>query len=169
MKTSIGSPEGSFQQSGGSVCYKECKYLADHEKTVHKNDFEYLGRNILNSELLFKCRYCDTKFVKESFKLLHEKRHEQAKQQLRMKECKLWYRKFRYLAVHEKTVHKNDSEYLGRNILDSELLYKCSNCDKQFVKESIKLIHQKRHELEKFEFFQAEACVRDETRQIRYK
>ena len=153
------------------LCYRECKYLAVHEKTVHKNDSEFVGRNILDSELLYKCSNCDKKFVKESIKMIHQKRHKEhrEKQQKRLKECKLCYKECKYLAVHEKTVHKNDFEYFGRNILDHELVYKCSNCDKKFVKESIKLIHQKRHELEKFEFLRRESCFRDEKRHRRYK
>ena len=156
------------------LCYKgftRNKYLVSHENIIHKNETELLSTEITEEDLKHNCNRCELKFITEQLLDRHTKEH-QEKQPLPMKECRLCYKEFKTskeLKLHEKTVHKNDFEYLGRNILDSELLYKCSNCDKRFVKESISLIHQKRHDLEKFEFLRAESCISDEASPRRFE
>ena len=156
------------------LCYKgftKKKYLEGHEKVIHKNETELLSTEITEKDLKHKCSNCELKFITEQLLDRHTKDHEE-KQLLTIKECRLCYKEFKRskeLKIHEKTVHKNDLEYLGRNILDSELLYKCSSCDKRFVKESINLIHQKRHELEKFDFLRAESCISNEASPRRFE
>ena len=123
-----------------------------HFTNRHGEDQEYLNQKITEEDLKWPCDQCDLKFVAQKFLDKHLRKH-------LSEDCKLCYKKFsspRLLHQHEKGVHAKDTEYLGREILDSELLHKCSKCDKKFVTKSILRSHEKQHMLEKYESLRME-------------
>ena len=54
--------------------------------------------------------------------------------------CNLCYVNFKYnskFKKHVEKVHKNDQEFLERDLTDEDLKFPCVKCDKKFVKEAI--------------------------------
>ena len=117
------------------LCYKLFTKpfgLKCHEIKYHKNEKQYLSIKITDKLLSINCPTCELKFVTEdSLNLHNEYVHGE-------RECKLCYKKVsRDMKRHEDQAHKDDKEYLGREIKASELKYCCDVCNKKFVKESI--------------------------------
>ena len=104
-----------------------------HVDKIHKEDFEKLEKPITCEDLKFDCDRCDLKFISAKILEYHiefghiRNGHE--------KECKLCFKKFTkrtYLINHQHTVHKNETEFLHRNLTASDLKYSCNLCDKKF-------------------------------------
>ena len=54
--------------------------------------------------------------------------------------CKLCYTKFRlksHLNEHQAKVHRKEAQYLEREILDSDLLFSCNDCDLRFITQNL--------------------------------
>jgi len=145
------------------LCYKYLKQsinMPKHMENYHKDDTEFLNRTIKDSELTFSCDECPRKFVKNSLMTLHKKRGHGTKAVL---ECKLCYKKLgRAVEVqkHMKNVHKDDQEFLGREIEDSELVHTCTTCNKGFVKESILQKHEVSHKVLQYEFLRKQCIIK---------
>ena len=140
-----------------NLCYKTFSYTSQlkvHIKVIHKKDEEFLGREIVSSELKHPCKRCPKKFVKESILGYHKRRVHSEKDKYKGTGCRLCYKIFSFssqLKAHAKAIHKNDEEFLGREIESSELKHPCNSCEKKFVKKSILGYHKKRAHLEKDE------------------
>ena len=138
------------------LCYAKLsskKNLKTHIINKHREDNQYLNRTISNEELTWPCNQCELRFVAKKFLESHLKKHASMT-------CKLCYKKFsdiRNRLEHEKGVHKKEAQYLGREILDCELVHECKKCEQKFVTNDLLLSHKRKHELEKYEPMRVEA------------
>ena len=152
-----------------TLCYKKFKAkqtLEKHVRVVHKNDTGFLGRPIDESELLYHCKNCDFRFVKETILIRHMRIHTLEKYRnfkvgTRF-ECALCYKRFNdlmHLKRHLEGIHKGDAVLIWQNLDQSNLEYACHICEKKFLKESILEYHKKEHDTEKYRHLRKE-CYR---------
>ena len=153
------------------LCYKRFRirqHLNEHQTNVHKNEAQYLDRDILDSELIYNCDECNKRFVSQNSLLAHRRHHDKninakstAKKGTKESHaCRLCYKTFscrRDVVQHEKGVHVKEAKYLQREILDSELVHICTLCDKRFVTNNLLVSHRKKHAMEKYEPLRREA------------
>jgi len=154
--------------------YKECKLCYKHFKRAinvpkhmskcHKDDIEFFNRVIEDSELRFPCRSCPQKFVKESILAMHNRKvHKKKVHVIKTNNtCKLCYKKLdpKFVQRHIDYAHKDDQQYLGREIEDSELVHSCTTCNKRFVKESILQKHEVSHKILQYEFLRKQCTLK---------
>ena len=136
------------------LCYASYRAGSDlkkHEENKHKEDRVLLEQEITQDDLKHQCDGCDLKFVAEKFLESHVKSHKSKAEGV--KECRLCYKPYRFtrdLKQHEERQHKRETEFLNREILESDLSYSCSKCDKKFVSASLLGSHSRQHEMEKY-------------------
>ena len=143
------------------LCYKT--YLSQtslrcHQNKGHSGEREYLNMEITEDLLKFKCSKCVHKFVSNGLLVQHMNNQHGAG------ECKLCYRnlqKVNNMPKHMAFRHKDDLEFLNRDILDSELKYLCTICNKLFVKETILIYHKQIHKSEKYTKLRNECYKKD--------
>ena len=145
-----------------SLCYKtfaSASNLKNHESFRHLEEKEFVNIRITENMLVHPCNICDKRFVTESLLNSHSEEHQH------YGDCKLCYKTFSHgsrsnMERHNKFAHKNEAEFLGREIDKSELKYPCDLCPKAFVKESIMKKHATEHELSKYEYLRYESLVK---------
>ena len=164
------SKEKNEKEYQCKLCYRTFVYkrsLQDHLKKVHEQDLDKLLKPILSSDLIFECDKCSLKFLSSNILKYHdEKSHNLSKKKSsskiikeNIKECKLCYVKFKknsYLLSHQKNKHKNESEFLEKEITSSDLVHNCNQCEKKFVAASLLKSHSNQHKTESFEFLRKE-------------
>ena len=139
------------------LCYKTFlyrKFLNEHQTKVHKNEAQYLDREILDSELIHNCDKCSKRFVLQNLMEAHRRRHDLEKfEHLRTEsflksanryECKLCYStydSFSTLVSHFKTVHKSDLERVHEKITTADLVVPCKDCDLRFITQAVLNFH----------------------------
>ena len=153
-------PEPGSQKC--KLCYKLFTKpfgLRCHELKYHKNEKQYFSIQITEKLLSIKCTKCELKFVtKNSLDIHIDHRHG-------VRECKLCYKKVSHdMKRHEQQAHRDDKEYLGREIKPSELKYGCQICNKKFVKESILNKHAKIHGVGSSFTFSCKLCYKSMAR-----
>ena len=147
------------------LCYKTFKHKANlrrHEDIMHKEESEYFNREIRDEDLKFICilNGCDKRFVSENLRRAHSRKHDQPKS------CKLCYRAFKNidnLRKHEQLIHKDDVDYLEREIEEEDLKFSCASeeCDKRFVSENVRKYHARQHDLAQLEFLRNDTDAKD--------
>jgi len=151
--------------------------MISHQKSVHKNETEFLNRELLSSDLKFTCTVCEKKFVTETSLQYHLRKHESQKIEFLRKEafeesensysCKLCYTKYKSfsnLSVHITSVHREETEYFNRELQESDLKFSCNLCEKKFITKFLLQSHLRKHESQKFEFLRKEAFDKSENR-----
>ena len=115
----------SFSSNCG-IC--SLKFLTKNSVTYHQKIEHRVG-----VEKTVECEKCQ-KVLKPANLKPHMKTHIEKNIM-----CKLCYKKFSlrsYLNDHQTKVHKNETQYLNREILDSELVHNCNKCSKRFVSQA---------------------------------
>ena len=139
------------------LCYKMFgfrSHLNEHQTGVHKNETQYLDREILDSELIYNCDECNKLFVSQHSLLTHRRHHDIEKfEHLRTEsylksakryECKLCYstyESFTNLLAHFNTAHKSDKERIHEKIITADLVFPCNDCDLSFITQNVLNFH----------------------------
>ena len=137
--------------------------LRRHVETVHKNDQQFLERDLTENDLKFPCVKCDKKFVSEAILRNHLAFHKQVEfAEIRKKSlvnksfncslCHSEYKDFRTLAKHIEKIHEEDRDLMERDIDESELVFQCDECSLKFLKESFLSYHKERKHNHQAEF-----------------
>ena len=92
---------------------------------------------MMHTAVLKKCTKCDKSFSGPTQMSKHMQTHGE-----KLHECKLCYTKFTlngYLRQHSRKTHKEDQDWLTREIREEDLQFHCSedDCDKKFVTQKI--------------------------------
>ena len=149
------------------LCYKTFRNtysLKCHEIKSHKGEKEYLNIEITEDILKFKCIKCVNKFV--SYGILEQHMNHQ-----HGTECKLCYRNLsnvHKMPRHMKFAHKDDLEFMDKDITDSDLKYPCNICNRRFVKDTLLISHKREHKLEKYKDLKVE-CYRKDKKNYKCK
>ena len=135
------------------LCYKNFKknvYLQNHLKVSHVKEVEFLEREILPSDLRFKCNNCTKSFVSSGLLATHNNQHQadvlkEKYSFLRLESfnktanayrCKLCYTEFRYfreLASHLNGIHLKDQDLLHQELENGSLCHRCQKCGLKFA------------------------------------
>ena len=163
------------------LCYIEKSRfgeLVGHFLSIHQSDLDFLHNGFTEQDLTFHCRECELKFISDNCLEYHLSRFHPSLAKKKTwtnpnattgstrtkstgnEECKLCYKTFKYvsvLRVHEQKGHKNDVQFLNRELTEEDLKYPCSICDKKFVTKLLLKSHTTKHQIEKYEFLREEA------------
>ena len=129
--------------------------LQRHTEKIHRNEAEFLSGEIRSADLKFVCSQCDARFVSEEIREHHLAEHKLDKyQHLKAKSyhkkfytcqlCYSKYSKFSLLSRHFEKIHSEDFSLLEADIEDSQLVFKCDECDWKFLKNSFLSYHKAR-------------------------
>ena len=109
--------------------------VAHHQKIEHR----------VGVEKMIECEKCQ-KVLKPANLKAHMKTH--MEKHLLCKLCYMKFRKNNHLNEHQTKVHKKESQYLNREILDSDLSFPCVDCDLSFITQNVLNFHtRKAHQL----------------------
>ena len=134
---------------------------------VHKNETEFLNREIKPLELKVPCRErdCNLKFLSLSLENYHSKEHrevvervrdikefedlkiESFNKQTKMYFCKLCFTNFKHfshLNSHLSTNHSQERKYLRAQYSDEEFKFTCDECELEFLTDSLLIYHKVR-------------------------
>ena len=134
-----------------------------HIGYAHKTDTEYLGKEIVESDLKHACKVCPKKFVNESILFKHNidhdtQNHEYLRKDCYFKErkgsryaCKFCYKKsetFIGVARHILEIHRSDENMFKVCIKEEDCIHNCQRCDQKFVTKDILAYHMEfRHQV----------------------
>lgn len=128
--------------------------LRSHILMMHKSDKSLFNVKFTPEECKYCCKKCNAKIVSRDALQCHDqKMHGKIYVQLSGNECKLCYkilRRANKMNRHMNFAHKDDVEFIGKDIVESMLKHKCKTCDKRFVSTSILKKHYKMHREEKY-------------------
>ena len=142
-----------------NLCYVNFKYnskFKKHVEKVHKNDQEFLERDLTDEDLKFPCVKCDKKFVKEAILRNHLAFHKQVESAWTRKyyknkryTCNLCYCNYRdssALVKHFSKIHAGEEALLEAEIIEDAREFSCQVCQLRFIKESHLNYHlQRKH------------------------
>ena len=132
------------------LCRDQFKDLEQHKKKMHKLELDAFKREIPDSELKHSCKYCNKKFFSKPTLIYHCKRkHKKSEISLKPSanssfSCKLCYIPFNQISNlkrHAEKVHRDEGEFLSRDITPAELTFQCGLCSQKFVTENILKYH----------------------------
>ena len=150
-------PTGS-SSSKCKLCYRMFSNISNlqrHTEKIHRKEAEFLSGEIRTGDLKFACPQCEARFVSERIRERHLAEHKLDKyQHLKSKSyhkklytCQLCYSKYSHfslLSQHFEKIHSQELSLLEANIEDSELVFKCDECDLKFLKNSFLSYHKAR-------------------------
>jgi len=158
------------------LCYftlNQAGNLKRHQQRRHQEDREWLGKEITENDLKYKCDFCHFRFISNNLVAQHIKRsHDQlqsvskkkslsikkinskislqskvsVKLQIKKISCKLCDMKFSrrsYLNHHIDKNHEKDKHWLDKDFSESNLKYKCYLCKIKFTTQDILVQHVK--------------------------
>ena len=125
--------------------------LQRHTEKIHRKEAEFLSGEISSADLKFDCpqSQCGARFVSEEIKEQHLAEHKLDKyQHLKSKSkshhkkyytcqlCYSKYSKFSLLSRHFEKIHSQELSLLEADIEESQLVFRCDECDLKFLKKS---------------------------------
>ena len=148
----------TFTVSKCKLCYKKFSNISNlqrHIEKIHRNEAQFLSGEINSDDLKFACPQCEERFVSKDIKEKHLEEHKLDKyQHLKSKSyhknfytCQLCYSKYSHfslLARHFEKTHSKEISLLEADIEESQLVFKCDECDLKFLKNSFMSIHKAR-------------------------
>ena len=134
------------------LCYKTFKKKQTellHTERLHKDEAEFLNREITDADLLYPCMKCDLKFVSQRLLSSHkELAHSQEQTFYNIKtktyNCPLCHSQSKTgqkLNNHLRQFHSSDLNLLG-SIKEEDYTVPCNLCDLKFVKETHLDLHR---------------------------